>query len=59
MTVQELIDQLLKECGDLDPSTVKVEKSYFDVSSYDTLNDDITCVESYGGNDYPLTIVVS
>lgn len=58
MNVKQLIDKLLAECGDKDPATVKVELSYFDSVEYDTFEAEVCDVDSYGGNDYPLVVVI-
>jgi hypothetical protein len=62
MTVAELIKSLLAECGDKDPATVKVEKSYRDNSTNDEWNgeiqDEVYDVDSYGGCDFPLVVVI-
>jgi hypothetical protein len=57
LTVQELIDALLAECGDRDPSKVQVSltKRYTNDSwcDYETPS-----ISSFGGNEHPFEITL-
>lgn len=57
MKVQDLIMQLLNECGDRSPSEVDVMLVQYNHGS-DWPDESEPSVDSYGGNDHPFVVVI-
>lgn len=57
MKVQDLIKQLLQECGDRNPADVDVVLVQYNHGS-DWPDETVPAVDSYGGNDHPFVVVV-
>ena len=57
-TVQDLIDNLMAACDGRDPKTVQVRKLVDDPNSMWGGELEYISIDSYGGSDYPLMVVV-